>query len=134
MLALFSDTNTTLIILVLVSLGCVLAAVAFAVFSASRMQRALAAVTTQLNMLNKQHQMLTSGSLGMGQRMVALEKKLKGMQSAQDDIRQSDLGFSYTQAQKLIEQGMDAHTVVTSSGLSASEVGLMQMLHKRIGH
>lgn len=134
MLELISDTHPTLLTLVLVSVVSALAAVAFAFFSASKMQNTLAMLHTQLKTLDKQSQILASGSQGMGQRMVVLEKKLRSLQDTQADICHSDLEFSYTQAQKLIEQGMDAQTVAASSGLSASEVGLMQMLHQRMGH
>jgi len=79
----------------------------------------------------KQLQLVSSGSLGMGQRMMVLENKMRCLKTQQDDIRQNDLEFSYTQAQKLLEQGVDEATVVTNSGLSASEIALMKLLQQQ---
>lgn len=101
------------------------------VISDRRRNRQLQALVSRLETLEKQSSMVLSGSLGMGQRITALEKRLRHVQAAQDDFRQNDLDFSYTQAQKLIEQGVDARTVAANSGLSASEVGLMQLLHQQ---
>ena len=72
---------------------------------------------------------LSSGSIGMGQRMIALEQKLNSLRSTQEEMKQSNLDFSYTQAQKLIEQGADIQTVAANSGLSSSEIQLMQLVH-----
>ena len=79
----------------------------------------------------KQLQLVSSGSLGMGQRMMVLENKMRCLKTQQDDIRQNDLEFSYAQAQKLLEQGVDEATVVTNSGLSASEIALMKLLQQQ---
>lgn len=73
---------------------------------------------------------ISSGSIGMGQRMIALEQKLNSLRSTQEEMKQSNLDFSYTQAQKLIEQGVDLQTVAANSGLSSSEIQLMQLLHR----
>jgi Protein of unknown function (DUF2802). len=81
--------------------------------------------------LRKKYFLISSGSLGFGQRVLALEKKICSLQDQQQDIRQQDLEFSYSQAQKLIEQGLDSRAVAASSGLSVSEVDLMQMLYGR---
>lgn len=101
------------------------------VISGRRRNRQLQCLVSRLETLEKQSSMVLSGSLGMGQRITALEKRLRHLQATQDDIRHNDLDFSYTQAQKLIEQGVDARTVSANSGLSASEVGLMQLLHQQ---
>lgn len=73
---------------------------------------------------------LTSGSLGMGQRMISLEQKLQSLRSSQEEMQQSNLDMQYSRAQKLIEQGMDSLTVSANSGLSSSEVQLMQLLYQ----
>lgn len=133
MTELFSSANASMFLLVVVAICCALAALIFVLFTSLSQQRAVRALAQKLQMLEKQNSVLTSGSLGIGQRMLALEKKLRSLQDTQEDIRLNDVEFSYTQAQKLIAQGMDARTVAASSGLSASEVGLMQMLHNQAG-
>ncbi len=83
----------------------------------------------QFKKLQANLNILTSGSLGMGQRMIALEQKINGLQSTQEEMKQSDMDFSFSCAQKLIEQGVDSHTIAANSGLSSSEIQLMQLLH-----
>ena len=74
---------------------------------------------------------LSAGSVGMGQKMLSLEKKLSQLCKAQDEMKVSDLNFSYTQAQQLIAQGVDSDAIAANSGLSASEINLMQLLYQR---
>jgi|GEM_PF-2186752 len=95
---------------------------------ASRARR-LVVLEQQQQVISKQLNILLSGASGMGQRMISLETKLRSLQHTQDDICHNDGDFSYTQAQKLIAQGVDAKTVAANSGLSMSEIGLMKMLH-----
>ncbi|VUD56522.1 hypothetical protein TDB9533_02178 [Thalassocella blandensis] len=84
----------------------------------------------ELKKIRASMNVLSSGSLGMGQRMIALEQKLNSLQSSQEELKQSNMDFSYTQAQKLIEQGIDSQTIAANSGLSSSEIQLMQLLHQ----
>lgn len=84
----------------------------------------------RLEKLEKQLSIITSGSLGMGQRMVALENRLSELKKQQEQISHSDSDFSYTQAQKLLAQGVSLEAVAANSGLSHSEVSLMELLHR----
>lgn len=79
--------------------------------------------------LERQLGVITSGSLGMGQRMVDLERRLLELQKKQEQIDHNDFDISYTQAQQLIAQGVSSDTVAANSGLSQSEVSLMELLH-----
>lgn|GEM_PF-5991599 len=81
--------------------------------------------------LEKQMSVVTTGSVGLGQRLMALERKLQTVERSQEDMRQSDTDFSYVQAQKLIEQGVDSDTIAANSGLSPSEVNLMLLMHQQ---
>ena len=94
-------------------------------------RRLIVRLGDNIQALEKKIFLISSGSLGFGQRVLALEKKICSLQDQQQDIRQQDLEFSYSQAQKLIEQGLDSRAVAASSGLSVSEVDLMQMLYGR---
>ncbi len=80
--------------------------------------------------LERQLGVITSGSLGMGQRMIDLEKRIIELQKKQEQIDNNDFDISYTQAQQLIAQGVSSDTVAVNSGLSQSEVSLMELLHQ----
>ncbi len=84
----------------------------------------------RIHELEKKLQILMSGSIGVGHRMIALEKKLRSLENKQHSLEKSDTDFSYARAQMLIEQGVDVKTVSANSGLSSSEIDLMRMLHE----
>ncbi len=84
--------------------------------------------STDIQKLQTNVSVLTSGALGMGQKMLSLEAKYQRLREAQEEIKQSDLEFSYTQAEKLISQGVDDVGVAANSGLSSTEINLMRML------
>lgn len=85
----------------------------------------------QIKRLETNVSVLTSGALGMGQKMLSLEVKYQRLNQALDEIRQSDIEFSYTQAQKLISQGVDDNAVAANSGLSSTEINLMRLLQNQ---
>ena len=51
--------------------------------------------------------------------------------AVEDKLKESDLAFSFTQAQRLIDQGASADLVATQSGLSQSEIQLMLLLKRQ---
>ena len=81
--------------------------------------------------LDSQLKILTTGSVGLGKKLIALESKFASLKSVQEEMKTSDMEFSFTQAQKMIEQGVDSRAIAESSGLSSSEIQLMQLLHKQ---
>lgn len=76
-------------------------------------------------------EVLTSGSVGMGKKLLVLEGKLLKLGATQDEMKQNDLTFSYTQAQKLIAQGIDNQAIAANSGLSTTEINLMRLLQNQ---
>ena len=82
-----------------------------------------------LHGIESQMQMLTAGSLGVGKKIIDLEARFKQLKSEQKDYQNSDLDYSFTQAQKLIEQGVDRSAIAANSGLSTSEIQLMELLY-----
>tara|TARA_R110000868_G_scaffold369753_1_gene633241 strand:- start:348 stop:764 length:417 start_codon:yes stop_codon:yes gene_type:complete len=86
---------------------------------------------SQLKKLETNISVLTTGALGMGQKTLVLEATIKKLQKAQEEFKQSDVEFSYTQAQKLISQGVGDDAVAANSGLSATEINLMRMLQSQ---
>ncbi len=95
-----------------------------------------------INKLNRHHAMqmkqledrlsiLTSSSLGMGKKIIAMEERMQSTQKTLGEMRRSDQDFSYSQAQKLIAEGLDEKAIAANSGLSDTEIHLMQMLHQQ---
>ncbi|MFL0799826.1 MAG: DUF2802 domain-containing protein [Agarilytica sp.] len=99
-------------------------------FARSSVSTLRSAHDAEIQKLQTNVSVLTSGALGMGQKMLSLEVKYQRLKDAQEEIKQSDLEFSYTQAQKLISQGMDDSGVAANSGLSSTEINLMRMLQQ----
>lgn len=83
----------------------------------------------ELQQLEKRLNLIASGSMGMGKKLLELESRLQTYVDSQALATESDSQFSYTKALKLIEDGVDHSLVTLNSGLSDSEVALMQLLH-----
>lgn len=80
--------------------------------------------------LEQQIGVATSGAMGMGQRLVALERKLQALQDRQDNLTGADT-FAYSQALQMFEQGADVATVASNCGFSNSEAQLMALVQKQ---
>ena len=114
----------------LVSLGC-LVFVILVYRSAS--QLAMRA-DHKIQQLEKQVSIATQGAIGMGQRLLVLENKLRSVQVKQDELDSvggSDQ-FAYSQAMQMFNQGADIDTVAASCGFSNSEAELMALVQKQL--
>jgi len=71
-----------------------------------------------------------SGSVGMGQRLLAMEKRLQEPQKPDQKIDYyNDEDFqSYSQAAQLFKLGLDAEEVARRCGLSRAEASLIQVM------
>lgn len=96
----------------------------------------LDALQSQLAVLRKEQRLAMKASYGMGQRMLMLERKLKGMAEAPHEppAMAEAPDFSYTQAAQMVEQGADEEAIAAACGLSRSEARLMQKLCERDEH
>lgn len=72
------------------------------------------------------------GAVGMGHRIVALEKRLGEISSANGQEHSSVDEFAYTQAMQMLEQGADVSTVASNCGFSNSEAQLMALVQKQL--
>ena len=72
----------------------------------------------------------SSGSVGMGQRLLAMEKRLQEPQTPDKKIDYyNDEDFQpYSQAAQLFKLGLDAEEVARRCGLSRAEASLIQMM------
>lgn len=96
-----------------------------------QLQQRLELRSGDLERLDKNLQMLNSVSIGMGQRLLALEQKLLQIkqQAPQVDVQPHDV--SYTQAMQMFDRGFDAATVATSCSISRSEAQLMALIRQQ---
>jgi len=72
-----------------------------------------------------------SGSVGMGQRLLVMEKRLQSApaQTTQKIDYYNDEDFQpYSQAAQLFKMGLDAEEVARRCGLSRAEASLIQMM------
>jgi len=72
-----------------------------------------------------------SGSVGMGQRLLAMEKRLQEEPKKSDqkiDYYNDEDFQPYSQAAQLFKMGLDAEEVARRCGLSRAEASLIQMM------
>lgn len=75
----------------------------------------------------------SSGSVGMGQRLLAMEKRLQAnatKPSEKIDYYNDDEFQSYSQAAQMFKMGMDCDEVARRCGLSRAEASLLEMMQK----
>ena len=103
----------------------------FISFRSLKASRAQQMNTEQLiQKLTRDLAMSNSGSVGMGQRLLAMEKRLQEPQKADKKIDYyNDEDFQpYSQAAQLFKLGLDAEEVARRCGLSRAEASLIQMM------
>lgn len=73
-----------------------------------------------------------SGSVGMGQRLLAMEKRLKEApaNAPKIDYHNDEEFQPYSQAAQLFNLGLDSEEVARRCGLSRAEASLMEMMQK----
>jgi type II secretory pathway component PulJ len=73
-----------------------------------------------------------SGSLGMGQRLMAMEKRLESSAKVSEKIDYyNDEEFQpYSQAAQLFKMGIECDEVARRCGLSRAEASLLEMMQK----
>ena len=118
----------SLIVLCAVSL---VFAYAFVFFLASKLRHLQSEFRIYKKHQETQNRAITSGAMGLGKKLLALEKQFNNLHSMQEELQGSDLEFSFNQAQKMLEQGVETQAIAETSGLSASEVQLMELVHKQ---
>jgi hypothetical protein len=80
--------------------------------------------------LSKELAVSSSGSVGMGQRLLAMEKRLQSEPKPSQKIDYyNDEDFQpYSQAAQLFKMGLDSDEVARRCGLSRAEASLIQMM------
>lgn len=85
----------------------------------------------QMHDMEKQMAVVTRGGIGIGQRILTLEQKLRSLEAKQDDVNGGD-NFAYSQAMQMFRQGADIATVASNCGFSNSEAELMALVQKQL--
>lgn len=86
----------------------------------------------QLKALQHELTVVNSGAIGVGQRLIATEKKLKNAIDKQQQIESHNVDLMpFSQAADMAEQGADATQLVERFGLSEAEASLVALLQAR---
>ncbi|MEO9274060.1 DUF2802 domain-containing protein [Marinomonas sp. 5E14-1] len=105
---------------------------------AFRMSRHLKAIKRQQVESDQNHkkqvQVLASGSIGMGRRLVTIEKKLNLAVEKQSEILSKEGSVSYNRAMELLEMGATIDDLVSKCGLIRAEAELISLLKKESRH
>lgn len=124
-LSIFSQTEVLGISLLVSVLALLMSTIAF--LRTSALNKLL---VEDRDKLEKRIRIITSGAVGMGEKLVKLESRLADAENGKLQAAESEAEFSYTQALKLIESGVDHSTIISNSGMSESEINLMELLHQ----
>ncbi len=115
-----------------VCLGVGILALLLALLSLRQVHRQAAATEKMLQRLAREVAASSSGSVGMGQRLIAMEKRLQQapQKPAAQDYYQDDEFQSYSQAAQLFKMGLDVDEVARRCGLSRAEASLLEVMQK----
>lgn len=75
---------------------------------------------------------VNSGSVGVGQRLLAMEKRLQNEEQKQQpvDLKADEEFQAYADAAQLFKMGFSSEEVASRCGLSRAEASLMEMMQK----
>ncbi|SIR05167.1 DUF2802 domain-containing protein [Marinobacterium stanieri] len=86
-----------------------------------------------INVLRNEIRAMTNGSIGMGKRLMAIERTLNITVEKQQELENRDPGvLAYNQAAKLMEMGASVDDLVRNCGIGRPEAELMALLHQEL--
>ncbi len=109
------------------------AALAIALFTFKRLRIQALDTEKLIQRLTREVAASSSGSVGMGQRLLAMEKRLQvsgDKKPEKIDYYNDDEFQPYSQAAQMFKMGMDAEEVARRCGLSRAEASLLEMMQK----
>jgi len=123
---------TTLEIGLLISLLLSLMAFVLAFYSLKQSRAQALEIEKTLQKVMRELAVSNSGSVGMGQRLMAMEKRLQSgpQKSEKIDYYQDEEFQPYSQAAQLFKMGIDCDEVARRCGLSRAEASLLEMMQK----
>ncbi|GAA0689051.1 hypothetical protein GCM10009104_14220 [Marinobacterium maritimum] len=118
-------------ILLLTLIACV--AVGICLYVLVRLKRQERQYQALINVLRNEIRSMTNGSIGMGKRLMAIERKLNITVEKQQELENRDPGaLAYNQAAKLMEMGASVDDLVRNCGIGRPEAELMALLHREL--
>lgn len=108
-------------------------ALAIALFTFKRLRVQATDMEKLIQRLAREVAASSSGSVGMGQRLLAMEKRLQASGDKKPekiDYYNDDEFQPYSQAAQMFKLGMDAEEVARRCGLSRAEASLLEMMQK----
>lgn len=124
-------------LLVFLLAGSGLVVAVFSLLQVRKLQRKLVAAKNETYLLvkalrNEAHA-VGSGSIGVGQRLVEVEKRLNSTMERQMEIEQRDPGsLPYAYAVRLVEMGATAEDLINNCGLAKVEAELITLVHSEL--
>lgn len=95
-------------------------------------EKARQKVTEELATVLSEFQAFKSSSIGIGKKLMGIEKELADAVEKQQDFEfQDPNSLPYTQASRLIQMGADAEDLVNSCGLSKAEAELLMLVNRQ---
>ena len=86
----------------------------------------------KVKQLEDQLVMVSKGSQGVGRRLMNAEKKLNQTMERQSEMENNDTEqFSFNQAAKLLEKGIELNDVVGKVGITRSEAKLVDLFQQK---
>ncbi|CAN0597282.1 MULTISPECIES: DUF2802 domain-containing protein [Marinobacter] len=102
------------------------------ILSRRELRRLRSQLKQRCDTLGRELHATTSGSMGVGQRLVTCERQLHELRGALDEMRQNDpLRISYDEASRLVDLGADIDDLMNTCGISRPEAELVSALRKR---
>lgn len=116
----------------LVSLALSVIALVVALLSLKRARQQADGTEKLIHKLMRDIAASSSGSVGMGQRLLAMEKRLQSepKKQAKIDYYNDDEFQPYSQAAQMFKMGMDSEEVARRCGLSRAEASLLEMMQQ----
>lgn len=109
--------------LLLIAVGC------YALLLSRRLLASEAAQHEQIKQLRHDFSAINNAAIGVGQRLIIAEKKLKGTIDKQQQLETNASDFSpYNHAVSLAESGADSAQLVERCGLSEAEAELLTLV------
>lgn len=108
-----------------------LVALAVASYSLIRLRRQAEATDKLYQRLLRDISIANTGSVGVGQRLLAMEKRLQNeAQKPRIDYTNDEEFQPYAEAAQLFKMGLSSEEVARRCGLSRAEASLMEMMQK----
>ena len=117
---------------VIISMVIGVVALILASFALSRARQQLAEANKLSQRIARDLALANTGSVGMGQRLLAMEKRLKEApaNAPKIDYHNDEEFQPYSQAAQLFKLGLDSEEVARRCGLSRAEASLLEMMQK----